>query len=194
MSGRTEGGAVPSALQPTRPPPAPPLTWLPPSSPRERGEGAVTNAGDNLRHPPSPLAGEGAPKGRMRGSGRNERFQDLIGPASSSTPHPTSLRSSTFSHRGRREARGLHRIAKPQRQLPSPRLRGEDAGRQMRGSADVCNEMRRSRQPISPLEGEMSGRTEGGAVPPTFQQTVRRPRRPSPGCRHPLPVNGARAL
>ncbi|PYE86418.1 hypothetical protein C7477_12511 [Phyllobacterium leguminum] len=31
------------------------------------------------------------------------------------------------------------------------------------------DEGRASCQPISPLEGEMSGRTEGGTVPPAFQ-------------------------
>ncbi|RWD77921.1 MAG: riboflavin biosynthesis protein RibD, partial [Mesorhizobium sp.] len=34
-----------------------------------------------------------------------------------------------------------------------------------------------------PLAGEMSGRTEGGAVPPAFQQ-IFAPRKPSPSLAH----------
>ncbi|RUX28060.1 lytic murein transglycosylase [Mesorhizobium sp. M7A.F.Ca.US.011.01.1.1] len=35
--------------------------------------------------------------------------------------------------------------------------------------AIAAKKRRRSKLPISPLEGEMSGRTEGGAFAPTFQ-------------------------
>ena len=61
------------------------------------------NAGTSAAPLPSPLVGEGAPKGRMRGGGRNASFQGLTRCAPASTPHPTSLRSATFSHKGRRE-------------------------------------------------------------------------------------------
>ncbi|TGP20213.1 hypothetical protein EN827_24245 [Mesorhizobium sp. M1D.F.Ca.ET.184.01.1.1] len=39
-----------------------------------------------------------------------------------------------------------------------------------RGQRDDDDWRRPSRQPISPLVGEMSGRTEGGAVPPASQR------------------------
>ncbi|TIQ38361.1 MAG: hypothetical protein E5X48_00310 [Mesorhizobium sp.] len=50
---------------------------------------------------------------------------------------------------------------------PSPPQGGRSAASMPRSFCNAGGWRNRTRQPISPLEGEMPGKAEGGAVPPT---------------------------
>src|SRR5690349_17050951 len=49
-----------------------------------------------------------------------------------------------------------------------PRKGGDQPAARLSPNANIAGRALRSTLPISPLAGEMSGRTEGGSVPPTF--------------------------
>jgi hypothetical protein len=55
-----------------------------------------------------------------------------------------------------------------------PRKGGDHAVASLSPTANVAGSASPPTLPISPLAGEMSGRTEGGAVPPAFLNHIRR--------------------
>jgi hypothetical protein len=116
---------------------APPLTWQPPSSPRGRGE-------EDCRERRWPSQPSFSPCGRRCPEGADEGCWKECKVPGRETPRSVQHPSSDFaslSHllpqgeKGRRDVRTDQR--NHQCQPPSPRLRGEDAGRHMRGSADL---------------------------------------------------------
>ena len=147
---------------------------------QRRTPGAVAE-GREARSSPSPLVGEGAPKGRMRGAGQSAASQGLslhstLFCAVSFLPTPLirlgATRRSTFSHKGRRQERAPSRASacRSGDALPSP---GAIATR------------RPARPPLLPCGVRSGGRRPGKANDLTFPTTNARSHSYVPG--HPGP-------